>query len=66
MSQEHAGTVYAVEEGGRNVYCNCTACISGLLGMSWRLSDPRQLSHVAQGLAGESPPSTHAVSAHLQ
>jgi hypothetical protein len=43
--------VYAVEQGGRNVYCSSARCIAALLKTGWRPSDACQLTTLVRELA---------------
>jgi len=52
-------TVYALEQDGRNVYCNSASCVSALLSKGWKLTHPEQMVALAQELAAGSFTSVH-------
>lgn len=66
MSQEGHRTVFQLEQGGRSVYCGSAVCVSGLLKLGWKLSDPQQLSVLVRALAAGPQLSTHEPSDHFK
>ena len=57
--------VYAVEQGGRNVYCSSASCVSELLRIGWRLSEASQLTSLVRELAAARSGKTHEPSDHF-
>lgn len=66
MPKLEVRAVYELEQGGRSLYCNSAGCVSALLTMGWRLSDPGQLAALARDLGADPPPSTHGPSDHFR
>jgi hypothetical protein len=57
--------VFALEMGGRNVYCSSASCVSALTSRGYRLSDPSQLAILVKALAKGGPRSNHDPSDHF-
>jgi hypothetical protein len=57
--------VYAVEQGGRNLYCSSARCVATLLKTGWHLSDASQLTTLVRELVAEPDGKTHEPSDHF-
>lgn len=66
LQEEGARTVYQMEMEGRCIYCTSVTCVSGLLKLGWKLSDPQQLSTLVRALACGFHHSTHEPSDHFR
>jgi hypothetical protein len=66
VSQVEERVVYALEMGGRGVYCSSPACVQSLLSIGWKLSDPGQLTRLVKELASGSFRVTHAPEDHFR
>lgn len=66
MPEVEVHEVYELEQDGRSLYCNSPVCVSALLTMGWRLSDPARRAALARHLAADPPPSTHSPWDHFR
>jgi hypothetical protein len=58
-------TVYALQMGGRSIYCASAACVQALMGLGWKLCDQSQLMVLVKDLATGNSRPTHDPSDHF-